>query len=1398
MSTAIDSAPPPRIFRLAQLGGAAIVVVLLVQTLASWHLVDALIERGQRLQAAASEVLLLDQVLTMAANLYAATGRAQWSEGYAQASARLSRILEQAETLAEGTAARRALADLARANRAFMELEHRAQALVDAGHAREAQALLATPTYAQEQRAHADNLRALVADIDRVRHAIPDSLGDIMRLSLLWASGGVLGLLLMFARLGRMTLRYREESAAAHAEARKLALIAEETDNAVIVTDAEDRIEWVNAGFTRITGYTAEEARGQHPGRLLQGERTDPATVARIGAALRAGQTAHEEIVNYAKDGREYWIEMSIQPIRDTDGTVVQFVAIESEITGRKAAEHALRRMIDFQEQLLDSIPNPVFHKDADGTFRGCNRAFEAFVGRRREEIVGHSTAEVVPANLVDRVLEEEAALIARGGGTFCYEASRADAAGTGREIIVYKATFGDESNAVAGFVGSLVDITAAKRYQQQLADEKALLRALIDTIPDLIFFKDTESRYLGSNKAFAALVGRADEPIGLSDLDLFDRPTAEFFRTVDREMLASGVPRTNEEWVTHPDGRQVLLETLKTPFHDSHGRLLGLIGIARDITERWRIQTALREQEAQTRAVVEHVADGIVTIDATGTIVAFNKAAQRIFGYTPEEILGQSLDLLTTLPRAGGHRRHIAAYLRSGSSHVFDVLREVEAARKDGTTFPMEVAVTQFRIGERRFFIAVARDVTERKRALQELSEAKDSAEAANRSKSAFLAAMSHEIRTPMNGIVGMAEVLRASGLVGEQQHMLETIRHSALALRNIIDDILDFSKIEAGHLEIEEVAFSLPEIFEEVAETLSPLADRKALAFVLDIDPELAAPLLGDPTRLRQVLFNLGSNAIKFTANAPERRGRVLMAAQALGAVPPNGVRVSLRVRDNGIGIAPEHLDKLFRPFVQAETSTTRRFGGTGLGLAICRQLVELMGGDIQVHSAPGAGTELTVALTLQRPAEAEPPRLDSLTGVRVLLLDPDPEAARSLARQIARRGGQALVCTSVRQALALVEREAAAERCLQVVVTGADSDGKALDGLADTLRGRSACAGTRFVWLAPRSLPAPEIDVADTLLLPANPVLPSRLLAALLVAAGRASPATRAHVEDPRPVARRVPSLEEAEAAGRLILVAEDNEINRDVIRRQLKLLGYAAEIADDGAAALALWGRRRYGLLLTDCHMPEMDGYALTEAIRQAEGFTGQRLPIVAFTANALKGEAERCLRAGMDDYLAKPVELAQLQAALAQWLPLGRAEGVAAASAAGETPGEREPAPPPRGPIDPDALRRLLGPDVRSIRRFLTQFVPHSRPILAELERALGAGEAASVREQAHKLKSSARAVGALELSALCQKLEEAGAAGDLERIARLHAQVAAAMEEVAAYVRALPERVAPV
>ena len=827
----------------------------------------------------------------------------------------------------------------------------------------------------------------------------------------------------------------------------------------------------------------------------------------------------------------------------------------------------------------------------------------------------------------------------------------------------------------------------------------------------------------------------------------------------------------------------------------DELGDMVTALATLRDYVGRVvRAEAEVRSGQDRLNSILESSSAGAMVMLTDGKLLYFNERLVQLLDIDIADLLTLKWaehcedqqrfhEVITALDRNGGSITAELKLLNHRTKTPFWVEATFEA-----TNFTGKEAVFGW-----------INDIDFRKRAEQDLENAKEAAESANRAKSAFLAAMSHEIRTPMNGVVGMIELLMNTRLNEEQRDIISTAKTSAFALLNIIDDILDFSKIEAGKLDLEYVPTNLRDLTEGVAETLLPHAGARDVRLLIFIDPTLPDEIYADPVRLRQIMFNLGGNACKFMDDDPDRPKRVSIRVEKRPGGDRGKTLLRLAVSDTGIGMTAGQVRTLFKPFTQGEQSTTRRFGGTGLGLSICKNLVALMAGRIWVESAKGFGSTFYAEIPVEAVAEAhaETPDEKNLSGVRAITVLSDEEDQVFVNRYL---NHWRLIWESATDLEDLIEQycttvESGGQYDVVVIGAGWDQDARtdAIDALREISREAGGPAAPRFLILHEDRTVGQGLIDGDIVRIPTHPMRRSAFADGLALAAGRKSPEPSSR-PGPREEIRRYtpPSADEAEALGRLILVAEDHPVNQQVVRRQLTQLGYQCQVVANGSEALAALRERRFGLLLTDCHMPELDGYELARRLRESEAEGTQPLPVIALTANALVGEAERCKAAGMDDYLPKPVEMRVLAEKLLQWLgePLG-AVAEAGVTGAEDAPGTPAPAAADSAPapVQFDILTAAIGDDPALIAAMLDEFAETNQEDLNALNAALAARCAEEVNEVAHRIKGACKIIGATEAADRAYTLEQAGEADDWERIDRTLPPFHTAMDRLMGWIR---------
>ena len=1040
------------------------------------------------------------------------------------------------------------------------------------------------------------------------------------------------------------------------------------------VADADGEIEFVNQAFRQFN--TFDRVKGRNWQLLLHPDDASGFLKECMGA-LAEHRAFTEETRVRRSDGEWRWLAAFVSPRYSPNGEFLGHVGLGADITPRKQMEEALRASEEKFRELTENIREVFWLKEP-------GKSEFLYISPAYEQIWQQSCASFYlnPASRLELIhpddLEESRRLFARQDQGEAVQTEYRIRTSDGQEKWIRSRAFPvhDQAGKLIRIAGIAEDVTEQKRYEAQLIRaraeveavnrqlaaqhavldrERKILRAFLDNVPDRMFVKDREGRFVIVNAEVVSKSGAKspEEMIGKTDFDFSPPEIAKRFCADDQRVIRTGEPIFNREEKAgaHGENEPRFLLTTKVPLFDRDGRVSGLAGVARDITARRQNEDALRESN-----------------------------------------------------------------------------RRLQDATKRANHLAVE-------------------------------------AEKANRAKSEFLANVSHEIRTPMNGVLGMTGLLLGSDLDQEQRHYAEVAHDSARSLLKVIDDILDFSRIEAGRLDIECIDFNLHGLIYDLADAMAGRVDEN-VEFVCAVAPDVCALLRGDPSRLRQVLMNLAGNAIKFT-----HRGEVVVHVDLISETETTA---SLRfsVRDTGIGIAAEQQGKLFTSFSQVDASTTRRYGGSGLGLAISKKLVELMGGEIGMKSREGEGSEFWFTLRLGRQvacSQPDSPRVP-VKGARILVVDDNATNREVLTAQLKSWGAIVIAVESGSAALARLRDAAAAGNSFQAAVLDMmmpDMDGAALGAaiLADEILRATPLVMMTSLGRRGDAVRLRDIGFAAYLV---KPVRPSDLFDCLATVFSGGQQAEKRAL-----ITRH--TLEEARRSNARILLVEDNLTNQEVASGILSSMGWHADVRANGREAIEALEAASYDLVLMDVQMPEMDGFEATRIIRDPQSrVRNHNVPVIATTAHAMRGDAERCLMAGMSDYISKPIDPSQLFKLVDKWLarkvhsPAG--EGAVQPFRGCEVPSDQAPG----GSLvfNREVFMRRMMEDQELAGEVAAGFVQGLPAMLKELQEQAALCAVEAVWKLAHKIKGSAANVGGEALRDVALQIELAARAGDLPAVVR--------------------------
>ena len=927
---------------------------------------------------------------------------------------------------------------------------------------------------------------------------------------------------------------------------------------------------------------------------------------------------------------------------------------------------------------------------------------------------------------------------------------------------------------------GALLDITNVKHLELEVLARDARLRDISKAARFYMWELDLEQMEYALDRPTSAAGKR-----GSARNETFTQ-SVEFARSRhhpdDRHILdemidrirTQDVPYEIEARVMHPDGTYHWMLGQGKLVKDGGSRRVR--GIIQDIDVRKQAALHLQAVESRLERSMRGTNDGMWEISCASHDLWVSPRFAEMLGYVQSDLIGNQ-QLLLDITHPEDQAKLGPVFRTHPTSHgQFDL--EIRQRHKSGEYRVMRLRGMCERDaqGEPSTVSGSQQDITERYEQQRALVVATNAADAASHAKSEFLANMSHEIRTPMNGVMGMTGLLLETSLTPEQRDYAETVRDSASALLTVINDILDFSKVEAGKLEIEHIDMDFRDTVEDVARLLAIQAHAKNLEVTVFLDPSLPDMVKGDAGRLRQILLNLGGNAVKFTLD-----GEVSIDVQVVSQ-DEQGTMVRCEVRDTGVGIPAELIAALFKPFSQIDASTTRKFGGTGLGLSIVKRLVELMGGESGVSSAEGGGSTFWftahLGLSTGQNKTRQPP-LPSIQGRRILIVDDNATNRKVLIGQMARCGVAAHSACSAEEALAMLRVAAGTGHGYELALLDYQMPNCDGEELGQIIYNDAALQSTRLVLLTSSGQRNDahrfaKLGFAGYLL---KPVTQSDLVQCLMLAF--AAPAESWHLHTQTIVTNATLQSQRGRGDYR-ILLAEDNAVNQKVACRIMQKLGYRVDVVPDGRAAVEAWKTGRYDLILMDCQMPELDGYEATRAIRALE-HGDRRIPIVALTAHAMKGSDEVCKSAGMDEHLTKPIERERLEACLDRFLCADSIGG----SALGAIATNKDPV-----PVDWPALLISVDGDEEFAQELGVLFVENGRHSMEGIASAIQLQDYARLGELAHGIKGAGASMQASAASATAGRLEHAAKQLHISQIPQLEAELRAEMARATNYLHA--------
>ncbi len=1175
-------------------------------------------------------------------------------------------------------------------------------------------------------------------------------------------------LLAFIARMSLMTTRIRDISRDLAINEALFQTLYRATSDAIMLFDDNGLIA-CNEATLAIFGVATEEvfcslhSADLSPVQQSDGRDSRTAANEHIETAIAEGSSRFEWTYKRDDTGEVFPAEVLLTAMQMDGKTVLQ--GSVRDIAERKEAEEYLQKSEAFQRALLQAIPDYVFVLDDSGIILAVNQLPP---GYQEEEVVGQKASMFIPPEYYG-VVEKAFQQALETGQIQSFE-TLVDFT-DGRHYFLSRmnptSLVGNKSTVVL----ISTDITARKRTEEALHDSEARFRDVAQSSSDWIWEIDAQGRYTYVSDGVEKVLGYISEDmLGKTPFDLMPEEKVEGVSEIYAAIVADKKPIVDlENWNISKNGLKVCLLTNGLPVLNDDGELLGYRGVDKDITERKQSENELREKEKKYRRLFESAGDATFIMSVSeedGTRFAdCNNSTLRLFRcHHREQIIGKSLvDFSPPLQPDNTASREKARQLTMAAMAGNPQTFEWEHQRLDGTRFFVEVSLVRIDVEDKPLMQAVLRDITNRKHAEALIKQARDEAETANKTKSEFLANMSHEIRTPMNGIIGMVQVLNNTRLDYEQLDALDVIKKSSDSLLNLINDILDISKIEEGKLGLEIIPFNLRVTVEDVVETIALRATEKRLEIFSLIDSDVPVFLKGDPGRLRQILMNLMDNAIKFTEKG-EITIRVTNEQEEEGTA-----RLRFEVADTGIGIPQDRIQAIFDSFAQADGSTTRKYGGTGLGLAISKQLVEMMGGKISAGSTVGEGSTFIFSAHFIKDTESEQKETQKdscldIRGTRTLIIDGNKSSQLACKLMLESFGCRTMAVNSGFEGIQALIKAAKERDPFILTLMDQMMPGMSGEQTAEKIKADSLINDTTIIMQSSLGSRGDvkrlkEIGVKGYLVKPIKQDQFKKAIAAAL------NPETADPIESAPMITKH--TLSEMDVSGTMVLLVEDNLLNQKVATKIMQKQGIKVSIAENGKKAVEAVHSSDFDLVLMDIQMPVMDGYEATKEIRRMEQQTGEHIPIIAMTANVMKGDQEKCLAAGIDDFVSKPILKKDFFDTMGRWITGDSTDDMVQRVETQSNPDNSGILPSKEG-FDLNPIRAKCGDDEAFFHELAEIFITDVPKGIAKIKHSLDRNNNKEALQQAHRLKGASGNFGVQRLYELFSDLEASGEQNDLD------------------------------